>query len=273
MNAFRTRALPGPCLLANDPKLTALLRRAGEQGDVFKAIWNAGRSAPLGTHVTPEDRDKAKRTVYGILYGQGKVGLAEKLGVSQDTAQGLMTAFFATFPGVQRFVQRIKETARRTGYVTLPSGRHRPLPGFGSSKPSERAEAERKAVNTLVQGSAADMMKAAMVRWVSAVGTVCAGGGHEATEFRDVAGRADPTRVRLVAQIHDELLFECVDGRYVCEAAALVRRCMEEAAPHMPVPTPAKVSVGRTWAELRPLDEWVAANGGDPAAAGAGETQ
>jgi hypothetical protein len=159
--------------LAGDQKLIALLRRAGDGGDVFKAMWNAGRVPPLppDTAVTPGDREKAKRTVYGILFGQGKVGLAEKLGVSQPEAAGFMAALFNAFPGVKRFLQVTKASAAKTRMVLLPSGRHRPLPGFASKMPSERAESERKAVNTLVQGMAADMVKAAMLRWVSAVST------------------------------------------------------------------------------------------------------
>ena len=250
--------------LAEDPRLAGLLRRAADDGgDVFKLIWNAARSAPPDAHVTPADRDRAKTTVYGIIYGQGKAGLAEKLGTSRDAAAATIATVFAAFPRLRQFVRRTREDARRTGRVALPSGRHRPLPGFASGKPSEVAEAERRAVNTLVQGTAADLMKRAMVRWAAAAaerdeGNV-RGGGAVDPGAADVARAANPREVRLVAQIHDELLFECdEDPAAVARAAEAARRCMEAAAPELAVPTPAKVSVGRTWAELRPLGEWLA---------------
>ena len=259
--------------LAGDRGLVALLRRQiTDGGDVFERIWNAGRGAPPETPVAKEDRDRAKRTVYGLLYGQGKTGLAEKLGCAGDVAQGLINAFFRAFPGVRAFVTRTKERARVEKKVVLPSGRHRPLPGFASADQRERAEAERKAVNSLIQGSAADLMKIAMCRWLAAASP----GGIEpaTTEHADVASTAAALPARLVAQIHDELLFECEDSPTAVRAAAqVVAACMERAVPQLAVPTPAKVSVGRTWAELEPLGEWLARRrggalggtlGGDP---------
>ena len=250
--------------LAEDPRLAGLLRRAADDGgDVFKLIWNAARSSPPDAHVSPADRDRAKTTVYGIIYGQGKAGLAEKLGTSRDAAAATIATVFAAFPRLRHFVRCTREDARRTGRVALPSGRHRPLPGFASVKSSEVAEAERRAVNTLVQGTAADLMKRAMVRWAAATaerdeGNV-RGGGVVDPGAADVARAANPREVRLVAQIHDELLFECdEDPAAVARAAEAARRCMEAAAPELAVPTPAKVSVGRTWAELRPLGKWLA---------------
>jgi len=125
------------------------------------------------------------------------------------------------------------------------------------------AEAERRAVNTLVQGTAADLMKRAMVRWAAAAAETDEGNvrgvGAMDPGAADVARAANPHEVRLVAQIHDELLFECdEDPAAVSRAAEAARRCMEAAAPELAVPTPAKVSVGRTWAELRPLGKWLA---------------
>ena len=254
--------------LAGDRGLVALLRRQiTDGGDVFERIWNAGRGAPPETPVAKEDRDRAKRTVYGLLYGQGKTGLAEKLGCTGDVAQGLINAFFRAFPGVRAFVTRTKERARVEKRVVLPSGRHRPLPGFASADQRERAGAERKAVNSLIQGSAADLMKIAMCRWLAAASPV--GFEPTTTEHADVASTAATLPARLVAQIHDELLFECEDSPTAVRAAAqVVAACMERAVPQLAVPTPAKVSVGRTWAELEPLGEWLARRsgtlGGDP---------
>jgi DNA polymerase I-like protein with 3'-5' exonuclease and polymerase domains len=256
--------------LARDEKLCGVLRVAGDGGDVFKMIWNLSRDAPRDAPVSAEDRDKAKRTVYGVLYGQGVAGLAEKLACSTDAAKGLIDALFRTFPGLKRFVVATKERARATKSAELPSGRHRPLPGIDAAAASARAEAERKAVNTLVQGTAADMMKTAMARWFAAISPAPAAsasasaispGGAEGDAHADVRGKADPTRARLIAQIHDELLFECDDAREcVNRVAALAKVCMERAA-KVSVPTPVKVSVGRNWATMTPLGEFSARYG------------
>ena len=255
--------------LSGDGKLAALLQMGG---DVFQYIWNSGRNAPLNAPVSADERDRAKATVYGILYGQGVSGLAEKLGVGRDVARSLIATFFSTFPGVGAFVRRTREDAKRARAVSLPSGRHRPLPGFGSEKACERAEAERKAVNTLVQGSAADLMKTAMLRWLAAAAPQDVRDSEEKNgmfqiftdDVRGVASRGGACgEIRLIAQIHDELLFEMDDDARRVEAAArAVRRCMEAAAPEITVPTPTKVSVGANWRDLRPLREWLAENKG-----------
>ena len=139
--------------LAEDPRLAGLLRRAAFQMSLKTSPpSSAARSSPPDAHVSPADRDRAKTTVYGIIYGQGKAGLAEKLGTSRDAAAATIATVFAAFPRLRHFVRCTREDARRTGRVALPSGRHRPLPGFASVKSSEVAEAERRAVNTLVQG-------------------------------------------------------------------------------------------------------------------------
>lgn len=243
--------------LSGDTGLISLLRRQiTDGGDVFERIWNAGRGTSPETPVSKEDRDSAKRTVYGLLYGQGKTGLAEKLGCTGDVAQGLINAFFRAFPGVRTFVSRTKERARCERMVVLPSGRHRPLPGIRAADQAERAESERKAVNSLIQGSAADLMKIAMCRWLAAASP--AGIDPTTSEHRDVASAASNVPVRLVAQIHDELLFECEDSvDAVTTASAVVSACMERAVPALAVPTPSKVCVGKTWATLAPFETWL----------------
>jgi DNA polymerase-1 len=120
--------------------------------------------------VTPADRAKAKTTVYGLLYGQGEAGLAHKLGVSREEAGDITRALYAAFPSLRKVRSRDAFEARRARGAFLPlAARLRPLPGFGSADASARAEAERRAVNTLVQGTAADLMKLAMERWCRVV--------------------------------------------------------------------------------------------------------
>jgi DNA polymerase I-like protein with 3'-5' exonuclease and polymerase domains len=230
--------------LSGDDRLISLLRQA--KGDVFVAIWNAGKGLPLDAPAEKSTRDIAKRTAYGIVYGQHATGLAEKLGVSKGEAQGYIAAFHRAFPKVNQWITRVLQRAEQTGAVTLPmSGRHRALPKIHSKVFSDRSEAQRQAVNTVIQGTAADMMKTAMLRWTSAVGA-----GRFAN---DVApGSVNKERVTLVAQIHDELLFE-VDEDYVPECARAVKNVMENAI-KLAVPTPIKLAVGTSWGELREAD-------------------
>lgn len=233
--------------LSGDDRLISLLRQA--KGDVFVAIWNAGKGLPLDAPAEKSTRDIAKRTAYGIVYGQHATGLAEKLGVPKSEAQGYIAAFHRAFPKVNQWITRVLQRAEQTGAVTLPmSGRHRALPKIHSKVFSERSEAQRQAVNTIIQGTAADMMKTAMLRWTSAVGA-----GRFAN---DVApGSVNKKRVTLVAQIHDELLFE-VDEDYVPECARAVKNVMENAI-KLAVPTPIKLAVGTSWGELREEDSAV----------------
>lgn len=219
--------------LTEDERLISLFNEHSRTVDVFCAIWNAGRNLPIETPTEPGTRDIAKRTAYGIVYGQHATGLAEKLNCSKFEAQGYIAAFHRAFPRVQQWISRVIQTAERDGAVIIPfSGRHRPLPKIHSNVFSERSEAQRQAVNTVIQGSASDLIKTAMLRWC------------EATK----AGEARAELVELVAQIHDELLFEC-EKDYVQEAVRVIRSCMEGAL-CLSVPTPVKISTGKSWGEL-----------------------
>lgn len=229
--------------LCGEEKLISMFKKATDEGgDVFVAIWNAGKNLPPDAPAEPGTRDIAKRTAYGILYGQHAAGLASKLNIGKDEARGYIDAFHRAFPRVQTWIARVLEQAAKQGAVVLPmSGRHRALPKIHSKNFGERSEAQRQAVNSVIQGTAADMMKMAMIRWFAAVGRA---------EFApDVAARSvDSARIRLVAQIHDELLFE-VDESYVDEASDAIRLCMERAVT-LSVPCPVKIAVGPSWGEL-----------------------
>ena len=262
--------------LARDPKLLEILapppKRDEERGsseranDAFERIWNEGRGVAASAPVTPADRAKAKTTVYGLLYGQGEAGLAHKLGVSREEAGDITRALYAAFPSLRRFVRETREEARRARGAFLPlAARLRPLPGFGSADASARAEAERRAVNTLVQGTAADLMKLAMERWcrvVSAEEKSTPSSGKKSEPFLAAPPGFDASRASLVAQIHDELMFEVDDDVACVEATAeCVRRCMEGAAEELGLVglwTPTKVTVGKNWGALVSIDAFVA---------------
>ena len=171
--------------------------------------------------VTREQRSHCKQVSFGIIYGISAFGLAQRLGIARHQADGLIRAYFEMFPGVRRFMDETIERARRDGYVSTLLGRRRPLRDIASRNATVRAAAERNAVNTPVQGSAADLVKLAMVRV------------HAALRERSL-------RSRLVLQIHDELLLDCPKGE-VAEVSDLVKDAMENA---IPLAVPLKVDVG-----------------------------
>ncbi len=176
--------------------------------------------------VTREQRSHCKQVSFGIIYGISAFGLAQRLGIARHQADGLIKAYFEMFPGVRRFMDETIERARRDGYVSTLLGRRRPLRDIASRNATIRAAAERNAVNTPVQGSAADLVKLAMVRV------------HAALRERSL-------RSRLVLQIHDELLLDCPKGE-VAEASALVKDAMENAIP-LAVPLKVDVGSGANW--------------------------
>ena len=155
--------------LSEDQRLISLLRKASDAGgDVFVYIWNAGKGLPLDAPVSAETRNRAKTTAYAIVYGQQATGLAEKLSISKVEAQGYIAAFHRAFPDVKQWISRVLAAARR---VRRHASDVWPTSSFAEDSLrafSERAEAQRQAVNSVIQGSAADLMKTAMLRWCSA---------------------------------------------------------------------------------------------------------
>ena len=171
--------------------------------------------------VTREQRAHCKQVSFGIIYGISAFGLSQRLGIPRHQADGLIKAYFEMFPGVRKFMDETIERARRDGFVSTLLGRRRPLRDIVSRNATVRAAAERNAVNTPVQGSAADLVKLAMVRV------------HAALRERNL-------RSRLVLQIHDELVLDCPKDE-VAGVSALVREAMENA---LPLAVPLKVDVG-----------------------------
>lgn len=179
---------------------------------------------------------------YALIYGLGVERLAAELKVKQSRAQQLRSVLLSKFGQLRAFIDACKGAAKRNGYVDTLGGRRRPLPAMFSSVAEERARAERQCVNSIVQGTAADIVKAAMV-----------------LAERALEGAGLGTRVRLVAQIHDELLFEVSVGADVPQAAAVVRQAMESVCFTGPeclrlkAKLPVKVTAGPSWGQLQPV--------------------
>lgn len=178
--------------------------------------------------ITPEMRSACKMVNFGIIYGISAFGLAQRLNVSRREAADLIESYFAQYPGIKGFMERAIESAREKGYAETLLKRRRPLPDIKSRNGTARQAAERNAVNSPVQGSAADLIKLAMVR----VG-------------RELAERK--LKTKLVLQIHDELLLDAPKEEAE-EVAALVKNAMETAIT-LEVPLEVSVGMGRNWLE------------------------
>ncbi|NLZ18343.1 MAG: DNA polymerase I [Desulfobulbaceae bacterium] len=159
--------------------------------------------------VTGEMRRVAKTINFGIVYGMSSFGLANQLELSRREAQIFIDRYFAHFSGIKKFMENVVEQARQDGYVNTLNGRRRFLPDLGSKNRAQREFAERTAINTPIQGTAADIIKLAMLRL------------HQALVERRLA-------TRMILQVHDELVFE-VPTAELEEVATLVRSTMEAA--------------------------------------------
>jgi DNA polymerase-1 len=176
--------------------------------------------------VSDEQRARAKAVNFGIIYGSSAFGLAKQLGIASAEAQATIDAYFDRYRGVRRFLDETIEDARKQGFVRTHLGRRRYLPDLGSRNRTLRAAAERMAVNSVIQGTAADLIKKAMV----AV---------------DAAILAGELPARMILQVHDELVFE-VPEALVQRAGSRVRELMEGVLP-LRVPLVVDVGSGRNW--------------------------
>lgn len=180
--------------------------------------------------VTPELRSRAKAVNFGLIYGISGFGLSRNTGVSRREAAEFIEKYFQTYPGVKRFMDRTAAEGAEKGYAQTLMGRRRYLPELRSPKAPIREFGKRAAMNTPVQGTAADIIKLAMVRI-------------------DRALREAGMKSRLILQVHDELLLECPPEEADC-AADLLREAMEGAI-QLEVPLVAEVHRGKNWAEAK----------------------
>ena len=180
--------------------------------------------------VTKEERRRAKTANFGIIYGISSFGLSQQLGCSRQEAKSLIDDYFAAFPGVTAFIEKQKAFAREHGYVETLFGRKRYLPDINSKNAVVRAFAERNAVNAPIQGTAADIIKMAMVTIHSRLKTQFEGGKAE-----------------MIMQVHDELNFN-VEESIVEQVKQMVVSEMQNAV-HLSVPLVAECGIGKNWLE------------------------
>lgn len=212
-------------LLADMSQDDELLRAFKSDEDVHVST---ARAIFRTNEVTPEQRKVAKTINFGVVYGQTPFGLSQQLSISPSEAKAFIDAYFARYGKVRQYLNSLAEFARETGYAVTKLGRRRYIPEISSQNRMRREMAERVAINTPLQGTAADMIKTAMVRIQS--------------QFRE-----KDLQSRMVLQVHDELVFQVVEGeKSVVEG--IVKNTMESAL-DLSIPLKVDVGWGKNWSE------------------------
>ena len=190
-------------------------------------MFNLGEEKP-----SKEQRGMAKTLNYAVLYGVTSFGLASQLGVgfSVSDAKALIDQYFERFPNIKAFTNSIVAEARAKGFTTTLSGRRRYFPDIHAAKITERQYAERQAMNAPIQGTAADMIKLAMIK---------------------VDKRLIGRKSRMLLSVHDEIVLELAHGEE--DLVATIRDDMETALP-LNVPVEVDAKVGMNWNEMKPID-------------------
>jgi DNA polymerase I len=204
------------------------LKQAFREGTDIHALTASQVFGVPAEGMDPGVRRAAKAINFGIIYGISPFGLAAQLGIPQKEAARYIDAYFERYPGIRAYMEATKKLAREQGYVSTLFGRRCHVAGINSRNPAERGFNERAAINAPLQGTAADVVKRAMIRLPAAL-----------AEKR--------LRARLLLQVHDELLFEVAEGE-VPATRALVKKVMEGAA-QFSVPLPVEIGVGDNWEE------------------------
>lgn len=213
-------------LLAHIAKIVPLAKAFDAGEDVHALTASEVFGIPV-EGMAPDIRRKAKAINFGIIYGISAFGLARQLGIPQKEAAHYIDAYFERYPGIRDYMEETKKFCRKHGYVCTLFGRRCYMPGINEKNPNRRSFFERAAINAPLQGSAADIIKRAMIRIPSA--------------FERVGLSA-----RMLLQVHDELLFEVPEGEIEATAAE-VKQVMENAA-HLAVPLIVDTGIGDNWA-------------------------
>jgi DNA polymerase-1 len=205
----------------------ALIRAFAQGEDIHRATASEVFEVP-GDEVTAEMRRRAKAINFGLIYGMSAFGLAKQLGVGREEAGQYIERYFQQYPGVREFMENTRARAAELGYVETAFGRRLFLPDIRSKQPILRKAAERAAINAPLQGTAADMIKKAMIRIDEKI---------QSTEG-----------VSLIMQVHDELVFEVAEAR-IEETKTWVSALMVQAGETLSVPFKVDVGVGKNWDE------------------------
>jgi DNA polymerase-1 len=210
---------------SGDPLLVDAYRR----GDDIHTLTASQVFGVPPLMVTPDHRRQAKVVNFGIVYGLSPFGLSQNLGIPTAEAKRFIESYFEKYAGVRKFIDKTLEEARRDLKVQTLFGRVRPIPDINSKNPNQRGFAERTAVNTPLQGTAADLIKMAMIRIDHAIGE------------REL-------KSRMTLQVHDELVFEVPEAE-IDIMRSLVREYMEQVH-KLAVPLQVEIGLGPNWRDL-----------------------
>ena len=216
--------------LSQDPKLVKVF----EQGEDIHMATAVEIFKLPAEQITRDMRRAAKTVVFGIVYGISPFGLSQNLGVSQQEAKKYIETYFERYAGVKALMDRTIAEAKEKGYTTTILGRRRPIPELQAPDPTQRGFGERMAVNSPIQGSAADLIKVAMIGVSRKL-------------------KAELPGTKMILQVHDELIFETPE-KDVEKAKALVKTEMEKAGPRLGLSVPLKIDlgVGKNWRAAHP---------------------
>lgn len=206
-----------------------LIRAYREAEDIHRLTASQVFHTPYH-EVTPQQRSNAKAVNFGIVYGISSFGLGQDLNISRKEAEEYINRYFETYPKIKQYLDSLVEEAKSKGYVTTLFGRRRPVPEITSSNFMQRSFGERIAMNSPVQGTAADIMKIAMIRV-------------------DARLKKDNSKAKIVLQVHDELLIETPHAEV--EYVKRILREEMEAAADISVPLEVSVSTGSDWYETK----------------------
>lgn len=214
-------------IMAHLSQDASLLRAFAEDRDVHQATAAEVFATPLDS-VSADQRRSAKAINFGLMYGMSAFGLARQLGIGRGEAQKYMDLYFERYPGVKRYMERTRQQAREAGFVETVFGRRLYLPEIQSRNQAQRQYAERSAINAPMQGTAADIIKRAMIdvdAWL----------------------RSSKVAARLIMQVHDELILEVADD--AVEALVGKLRLHMAGAASLAVPLKVDIGIGRNWDE------------------------
>ena len=193
--------------------------------DIHRFVASQIYNVPLG-EVTGEMRSRCKAVNFGIIYGQGPFGLSRSIGISQADAKKFIDDYFARYGSIRKFMDDVIATAKRTGYAETILHRRRKIANLNSRNANKRSQAERLAVNTVIQGSAADLIKVAMINIQRKIET-------------------ELLPVKLILQIHDELVFELPTAN--ADTHSMWISDEMTTALQLDIPLKVDISYGPTW--------------------------
>ncbi|VDI53250.1 DNA polymerase nu [Mytilus galloprovincialis] len=221
--------------LADDEVLLQIFQKQNDS-DIFVELTSQWLGKSISS-ITSSEREQTKRIVYSVMYGAGKEKLAEYLKISPDNAKAIMNSFLVKFPAVNQFSKKCVEFCQKHGFTSTIFKRKRMIPNIKHPSPPLRAQAERQAVNFCVQGSAADLCKAAML------------------QIEQSLRNHQHLRARQLYQIHDELLLEVHDDD-IKAVQSILKTVMEDSSAlcgsvvKLKVPVKVSISVGKTWGHM-----------------------